>query len=844
VLSLYVRSAEGSLGCTDIAALESRSAPTSRERAPEGEDGERLRSPSSERERRPLPTTVPRTAPDDSGVTLWLPSTAIAGAAVSGGPDRKPLPTTPMYKYLGVVEGIAEDGHTCYAQHEEKVTAASKRHTRAVATSGICEVSIAATTAVHNGLGQPTVSYGAGAWAEGVVPTQLLKDQKAVMHMALHTSRLADVAAYAVSGIAPLQHGYDTLTLQRLVAACRAPRGSALRGAVTEQLLAWRGRGKGAMPAKQRKQLWIHSAMKLLGKLNDAIEWNTPVAGEVDWPHGSKPCKRPSSVKAYEYGPVNVAGDGDADGAGGGVAALPTPLPRPTRGTQGAPTTSVAPPGPPGPPTPPPPPTDWVDCVTRVLLYWEHALSADEETVLVGSMHQSRYAAMQVLRHKNRVCEVWTKASLVGVSPLLVVKPPPFTSQPWKDGTGGTRLRVMAHGGMWCLLDYRVYDVLRSTRYDGLSASGTSTATPACALGPPQASPSAPTTTSPATASTGNPPSPPTIASTPATPPSTTSPLAHPSPLPTTDPAGGGKSCTPPPKCPWCPGPLTVPHLVQDCERFNDIRAFYWGQAAQVLKVRGSNGRAVEDGAVTSRHPRDREQWYRLTMGREVDAKYFMGSAADPVPPSEALSMLAQAWVAEWLPAAPDQGTVADGGGAVTTATAAGGAGGTQTGTAGSGPGPGSPPQPRGVPDKSSDSPGSSRRFSTRAAWPELLRVTSGLLRAVVKAVSDHADPGSVLRKGKKWAGTSTRARATISPAPAHAPAHAPALTPATPAAGTAPASAAIADALPATNRPPAVTATPTTGAADPAPPLAASAPQPHVAPGPSPRRLRSRGRP
>lgn len=84
-----------------------------------------------------------------------------------------------------------------------------------------------------------------------------------------------------------------------------------------------------------------------------------------------------------------------------------------------------------------------------MLLYWEHALSADEETALVGSMHQSRYAAMQVLRHKNRVCEVWTKASLVGVAPLLVeVKPPPFTSQPWKDGTGGTRLRVMAHGGL------------------------------------------------------------------------------------------------------------------------------------------------------------------------------------------------------------------------------------------------------------------------------------------------------------------------------------------------------------------------------------------------------------
>ena len=199
------------------------------------------------------------------------------------------------------------------------------------------------------GVPQAPLTNGAGAWAEGVVPTQLLKDQKAVMHMALHTARLADVAAYAVSGIAPLQHGYDTLTLQRLVAACRAPRGSALRGAVTEQLLAWRGRGKGAMPAKQRKQLWIHSAMKLLGKLNDAIEWNKPVAGEVDWPHGSKPCKRPSSVKAYEYGPVNVAGDGDADGAGGGVAALPTPLPRPTRGTQRAPTTSVAPPGPPDP---------------------------------------------------------------------------------------------------------------------------------------------------------------------------------------------------------------------------------------------------------------------------------------------------------------------------------------------------------------------------------------------------------------------------------------------------------------------------------------------------------------
>ena len=159
------------------------------------------------------------------------------------------------------MEDMPEGGHTWYTQHEEKGTAASKRHTRAVATSGICEVSIAATTAVHNGLGQPTVSYGAGAWAEGVVPTQLLKDQKAVMHMALHTSRLADVAAYAVSGIAPLQHGYDTLTLQRLVAACRAPRGSALRGAVTEQLLAWRGRGKGAMPAKQRKQLWIHLSL-------------------------------------------------------------------------------------------------------------------------------------------------------------------------------------------------------------------------------------------------------------------------------------------------------------------------------------------------------------------------------------------------------------------------------------------------------------------------------------------------------------------------------------------------------------------------------------------------------
>jgi hypothetical protein len=88
----------------------------------------------------------------------------------------------------------------------------------------------------------------------------------------------------------------------------------------------------------------------------------------------------------------------------------------------------------------------------------------------------------------------------------------------------------------------------------------------------------------------------------------------------------------------------------------------------------------VITAAVTSR--RDREQWYRLTMGREVDAKYFMGSAADPAPPSEALSMLAHTWVAEWLPAAPDQGAVANGGGAATTATAVGGAGGTQTGTA------------------------------------------------------------------------------------------------------------------------------------------------------------------
>ena len=82
MLSLYVRSAEGSLGCTDIAALESRSAPTSRERAPEGEDGERLRSPSSERERRPLRFLTPggasrRTAFGDSGEGMLVPTEVV-----------------------------------------------------------------------------------------------------------------------------------------------------------------------------------------------------------------------------------------------------------------------------------------------------------------------------------------------------------------------------------------------------------------------------------------------------------------------------------------------------------------------------------------------------------------------------------------------------------------------------------------------------------------------------------------------------------------------------------------------------------------------------------------------
>jgi hypothetical protein len=171
-------------------------------------------------------------------------------------------------------------------------------------------------------------------------------------------------------------------------------------------------------------------------------------------------------------------------------------------------------------------------------------------------MDKYRYDAMQVLRFRRRVCTLWVLSSMPvdGLASFHAERrPPPFIHQEWGDGV---RLRVMAHGGVHCLVGVEVHKALKAR---GRWAW-------------------------------------------------TRSPL----------PAGQdeGKRCNHAPSlCPMCDGPLTIPHLARDCphpratatrtlvlEECRDCQWLFkleWGSTGEATRFRVTDARVANQCTYT-----------------------------------------------------------------------------------------------------------------------------------------------------------------------------------------------------------------------------------------------------
>ena len=544
--------------------------------------------------------------PPPDTITLYLPAEAVAGMVPLVEGEVVMIPVAALYRYLGVLEAMGEDGHVSYSAHLQKVACISRDNKRRVAVSRIAELPIGVGAAAVVGLLLPKLTYGAAVWSNGAVPKDVQKDLDGVIHMLLHTSALPKEAAHALTGVAPLQHAIDTLILQRIVAVCRAPRGSILRGAVTEELLLWRNPGT---KAAVRKGLWINSVVTVLRQVTAAIKWNHDSVDNA--PHGAPPPARPASVRPRDY---------DMEEA----------------------------------------PTDWLDLVLRVLLFWEHGTLEHEEWEVVRNMDKWRYEAMQVLRFHRRVTTLWVLSSMNGIASLLTTqRPPPFIHQPW---SAGVRYRVLAHGGVCSLIGREVYKAITAKgRWDWMAETGSAMA-----------------------------------------------------PV---------RKCNPPGLCPFCDGPLTVPHLARDCPHqvLRGLRVRYYEECRQYLIEQGSTGGAVQHAVEDIRV---KGKWFRVLMGHEVHGEWLMGKERVVEPSEEDGGNGLDEWWADYV--AEEEG------------------------------------MPR------SRTPTCSRTKGSRLeVWPRLLSITTALWRGIISRVVAEVDPDGAIRAAAKKKGRTTQAARTRTRTPA-----------------------------------------------------------------------------
>jgi hypothetical protein len=450
---------------------------------------------------------------------IFVPASAVAGASPMVEGELMVLPVAYKYRYLGVIEAIGVDGRVTYALQVDKVVTTARDMKRSFAAGRLAQLPIVAGASALVGLLMPRVTYGAGVWSGGVVPKEAQKALDGTMHMMLHTSYLPKEAAHALTGVPSLQHTYDTQVLQRIVAVCCSPRHSALRSAVAAEVRLWKRWTEGAADSKRACQqglqgLWVTQVFALLHQLSAAIQWNSV---SVDAPpHGVEPPFRPTECRARPYSEEG--------------------------------------------------PVDWVDSVLRVILFDDRDTDEEEEAELSQAMDKYRYDAMQVLRFRRRVCTLWVLSSMNGLASFHAERrPPPFIHQEWGDGV---RLRVMAHGGVHCLVGVEVYKALKARGRWAWS------------------------------------------------------------PLP----AGQdeGKRCNAPPLCPLCDGPLTIPHLARDCPHpiVSATRTLVLEECRDWLLECGSTGEAtrfrVTDARVANR-------WLRVCLGREVHRDFLMGDAEEGV---------------------------------------------------------------------------------------------------------------------------------------------------------------------------------------------------------------------
>ena len=485
---------------------------------------------------------------------LQVPAQVVADATqeVLGAQGNVEVPPAAEYKYLGCMERLDATGCITYGAQVAAAVSKSAAHRRQLGHCGTYQLPPAAVGLSYMSLLQPSITYAMAVWNSDRAPIpQLEADMVGVMQSAARVATtFPHAVGYCVTGLRSFAHSRDTLLLQCIVSVCSRRRGDGhLRSVVTAELLAWERMTLRA----HRSRLWVDGALALLLEVDDALRWN---ANPVPCVIGQGAEKgRPEGVQRQWYGEGLEAGD-------------PQPI------------------------------QQYHPTVLRILKHWmapagpgdqgaaAGTLSQKEEWDLVRRMDIYRYDAMQVLRYKRRVCEVWRLRGQVGIAHMNIAsRPPPFA---WCPRSEANRLRVQARGGVYALVGGSVYTALDTGR---VQVRGDDVGKGAMDQQDVGREDSEGTSTGIEAA-----------------------------------PGGPGNALVSVAACPLCTGPMTVPHLLRDCTALEGDRAEVWGEARGFLLSKGSDGPLVR-GPPTS--PLVSNVWYLLTMGEECPRASVMGDALE-----------------------------------------------------------------------------------------------------------------------------------------------------------------------------------------------------------------------
>ena len=288
---------------------------------------------------------------------------------------------------------------------------------------------------------------------------------------------------------------------------------------------------EGGCSKADARRLWITGALDVLKEVDDAIRWN---ATSFECWLGTTPTKgRPTRVRPYVY-------DRDQQ------------------------------------------PTEWMRTLKRVILYFQpdgcHSVEAERD--IVRRFDEGRYAVMQLLRFKRRVCAIWALRCVHGLEYFLIARRPPAYA--WERRSTANHLRTLLRGGIHVFLGWSAYAKIRNTRVP----------LPPVEVIPEDGGVQVGEVDNAASAS----------------------------------PDSGTRSHTVA-GCPLCGAPLLPMHILRDCKGLHAPRMLYWGNARRLIREQGSTGPAAlyEPDSTEAK-----DIWARITLGEDIRRDLVMGTALEP----------------------------------------------------------------------------------------------------------------------------------------------------------------------------------------------------------------------